>query len=76
MTPTQAATLEAIKTYCLKHYNDDFYYSTIIECYEDDELLAELKSLNVRSLNGFIEATRPVREIYADRIADAKNSAF
>ena len=68
--------VEQVQAFCLEHYADDFYYSTIIECYTDQELSEELDRLKVRTLAGFRQATAPIRDIYEDRIADARNSAF
>lgn len=68
--------LDQVKAYALDHYNDNFYYSAIVECYTDDELEAELSQLQVTTLDGFIRASSPIREVYLDRENDAKNSAF
>jgi hypothetical protein len=68
--------IEQIKTYALDHYNDAYYWSTIVECYTDAELQAEIEQSKATDLDGFIRFQAPVIDVLDDRLNHAINSVF
>ncbi len=78
---TQMALIVAVRDHALAHYEDGGW-DVIVECW-DDETIAETLSANresgrgtVRTTKGAIARMAAIVDIYADRQADARNSAF
>lgn len=62
-----------VKAHALAHYNDGGW-DVIVECY-DDEMLAEQIG-RARTAKGALAKFEAAVDIWADREADARNSAF
>lgn len=65
--------IEQVKAYALEHYEDGGW-DVVVECY-DDAMIAEVIG-KARTLKGALAKFKTVVSIYADRQADARNSAF
>lgn len=66
--------VDFIKTYALDHYEDGGW-DVIVECYTDSEIADVLDEAGAQTKWQALAAFRFV-EVYADRQADARNSAF
>lgn len=68
-----------IRAYALRHWNDAFIWSAITETMTEEELkgeVAELVSKGYDTLSKLIAYYNRIGDVFEDRIADAKNSAF
>lgn len=62
-----------IKAYALEHYEDGGW-DVIVECWEDADIARQIEGAKTRL--GAIRKMWPVVSVFADREADAINSAF
>jgi hypothetical protein len=72
--------VDAVKAHAMEHYDEDGW-SVIVECYDDEMIEEMLRKApgrgTVRTRQGAIDRVWDVAvSIYADRMADARNSAF
>lgn len=69
-----------IRAHALKHWNESWAWSTIYECYTDEELAELATEYQATTLEQFIQAHDPmasvIDEVWEDRAADAINSRF
>jgi len=77
---TDAELVEAIKAHAMAHYNDGGW-DVVIECFDDDEIV-EIFEID-RKAGKVIETAEEAIDcfaspvaVWADRQADARNSAF
>ena len=70
---TKAELVEAVKAHALAHYNDGGW-DVIVECYTDAEIADQIGG--ARTVKGALAKFRDGVSIWADRQADAINSAF
>lgn len=69
---THTATIEAMKQWSLDNYNNGA--DTMVECWSDDDYLDLITCAQDTAQAWNI--LRGIADAYADRQADAKNSAF
>lgn len=67
--------VDFIKTYANDHYEDGGW-DVIVECWSDDDILDYLLERSAESQADALYAFRNIVEVWADRQADARNSAF
>ena len=65
--------IEQVKQYALDHYTDGGW-DVIVECWSDAEIAVKIGS--AATLEEALNEFRPLVEVWADRQADARNSAF
>ncbi len=65
--------VEYVKTYAEQHYEDGGW-DVVVECYTDDEIADVLGPARTRC--EALDAFAPLVGVWADRQADARNSAF
>lgn len=65
--------LEQVKQHALAHYEDGGW-DVVVECYTDAELAEAIAGAT--TLKGALAKLQPLVEVWADRQADARNSAF
>lgn len=65
--------VEAVKAHAKAHYEDGGW-DVIVECWEDADI--EKVIAGARTERGAIRKVAVVVSVYADRQADARNSAF
>jgi hypothetical protein len=72
---TRTATIEAMKQWCIDNY--DKGADTMAECWSDSDFaeLFEFEGEAKTDAQAW-ETLRAIADIYADRQADARNSAF
>lgn len=70
---TKQELVEAVKKYALDNYNAGGW-DVIVECWSDAEIEETIGA--ARTPAGAIKKVAVIVEIYADREADARNSAF
>ena len=70
---TKQELVEAVKAHALEHYQDGGW-DVIVECYTDEEIAAEIGK--ARTVKGALAKFKDSVSIWADREADAINSAF
>jgi hypothetical protein len=72
---TRAETIQAMKDWCMENYSQGA--DTMVECWdtEDYERLFSYEGSTVTDAQAW-EILKSVAEVYADRQADARNSAF
>ena len=63
----------AIKAYALKHYSDGGW-DVIVECWSDEDIAQTIG--DATSIRDARARMMRVVDVYADRQADARNSAF
>ena len=73
MTPTKAELVEAVKAFALAHYEDGGW-DVIVECWTDEDIADRIG--RARTPGGAIAKFKGVVSVWADRQADAINSAF
>jgi len=71
---TTAELVEGVKAHALEHYNDGGW-DVIVECYTDAEIAEHIGS-RVTTVKGALAKFADAVSIWADRQADARNSAF
>lgn len=69
---TQTATMEAMKQWCIDHYDEGA--DTMVECWSDNDYLDLIQTAQNAAQAWAV--LRDVANAYADRQADATNSAF
>ena len=70
---TKAELVEAVKAHALEHYEDGGW-DVIVECWEDDQIAEQIGG--ARTVAGALKKFADIVDIWADRQADAINSAF
>ncbi len=65
--------LEEVRAYALAHYEDAYYWSMVVECYEDRELQAVIDESGATTLQGYKNYVAPVLDTLEDRWADAQH---
>lgn len=73
MSTEMTELVEAVKAHANEHYEDGGW-DVIVECWSDEEIAEAVKG--TKTTAGAIRKMRSVVGIYADRQADAINSAF
>lgn len=69
----QKTLVDAVKAHALEHYEDGGW-DVIVECWEDDQISEQIGQ--AATIEGAIEKFDTVVSVWADRQADARNSAF
>jgi hypothetical protein len=64
-----------VKAYAVEHYNDGGW-DVIVECWSDDQILEKIERHGATTRKQAIQAFVDVVDVWADRQADAINSAF
>lgn len=67
--------VDFIKGYALAHYEDGGW-DVVVECWDDAEIAEFLRENNAATPTEAVEAFDPIVGVWADRQADARNSAF
>lgn len=67
--------VKAVQEYALKHYNDGGW-DVIVECWSADEIASEVTESLCKTPEDAIKVFAPMVDVWADRQADAINSAF
>lgn len=70
---TQEELIAEIKAHAREHYNDGGW-DVIVECWDDAQIAETIGQAS--TVKGVIQKFRPLVGIWADRQADAENSAF
>ena len=65
--------VEFIKTYALRHYEDGGW-DVIVECYSDADIAEVIGKATTQA--GALTAFSHIIDVFSDRQADARNSAF
>ena len=65
--------IEQVKQYALDHYTDGGW-DVVVECWSDAEIAVKIGY--AVTLEEALNEFRPLIEVWADRQADARNSAF
>lgn len=73
MNELTKALVEAVKRHATEHYNDGGW-DVIVECWSDDELAHTIRG--AKTVRGALRKVGTIVSVYADRQADAENSAF
>lgn len=74
MTTTETKLfIAAVKAHANEHYNDGGW-DVIVECWSDGDIAKCIHG--VHTAQAAIAKVKVIAEIYADRQADARNSAF
>lgn len=71
----RADLVEYVKRHALDHISDGGW-DVIVECWDDDMIAKRLAEVNARSYRTALAAFRSLVATWADRQADARNSAF
>jgi hypothetical protein len=69
------ALVEAVKSHAQEHYKDGGW-DVIVECWTDGEIRERLTEHKAHSLAAALKAFEPLIDVWSDRQADARNSAF
>lgn len=64
-----------IKQYALDHYEDGGW-DVIVECWDDEQIADHLADYNAVDVADALDAFAPIIDVWSDRQADARNSAF
>jgi len=70
---TTTELVQQVKEYALANYEKGGW-DVIVECWDDEEIASEIGG--ARTLKGALRKMSFVIDVYADRQADARNSAF
>lgn len=70
---TKAEIIAAVKAHALANYEAGGW-DVVVECWSDEDIANAIG--RVTTVAGAIRKIRPVIDVYADRQADAVNSAF
>lgn len=65
--------IEAVKSHALAHYTDGGW-DVVVECYSDDEVAEVIGKAT--TVAGALRKFAPLVDVWSDRQADARNSAF
>ena len=71
----ETALIQALKRHAHTHYEDGGW-DVVVECFTNDEIAEVLEEAEAETLNDAIAAFSFMVDVWADRQADAKNSAF
>lgn len=72
---TRQELVKVVKAHALAHYEDGGW-DVIVECWTDEEILQVLDEDGATDEASAIDAFASLTAIWADRQADARNSAF
>jgi hypothetical protein len=72
---TTETLVSFIKAHALAHYEDGGW-DVVVECYSDDEIAQVLMANSAGTESQALRSFSSVVSLYADRQADARNSAF
>lgn len=67
--------VEAVKAHATAHY-DDGGWDVVVECWDDQQITEQIVRHAAGDATRAVAAFAPVIDVYADRQADARNSAF
>ncbi len=67
--------IQAVKNHANENYEAGGW-DILVECWEDEEIACVLKKDNCKTEKEAIDTFRPLVAVWADRQADARNSAF
>lgn len=70
---TLDALVEAVKAHALAHYEEGGW-DVVVECWDDAQIAEHVKG--TRTVTGAVGRFEGVVSVWADRQADARNSAF
>lgn len=71
---TETTTLvQQVRQYAIEHYEDGGW-DVIVECYTDDEIASQITG--ARTLSTALKRFDTLIDVWSDRQADARNSAF
>jgi hypothetical protein len=70
---TREELIAAVKAHALDHYEDGGW-DVIIECWDDEQIAEQIG--DAKTVQGALRKFEGVVGVYADREADARNSAF
>lgn len=75
MATDVSALVEAVKAHARDNYNEGGW-DVIVECWDDDRIAEVIREDAATTPAAAVDAFRPVVGVWADRQADARNSAF
>lgn len=80
ITDADKVLVEAVKAHAMAHYNDGGW-DVIVECYTDEEIVEIFEidrrfGTEIATVEQAIASVTSPVEVWADRQADARNSAF
>lgn len=67
--------VRAVKDHAVEHYNDGGW-DVIVECWGDNQIANIIEAGDAKTVKQAIKCFKPMVDIWADRQADARNSAF
>jgi len=67
--------VQAIKDHALDHYEDGGW-DVVVECWGDAEIADTIVEAGAITVADALEAFAPLIDVWSDRQADARNSAF
>lgn len=67
---------EMVYAHAVTHYNDNFGWSVIVECWTHDQIADRLIEAQAQTEKQAIAAFADLVDVWDDRYADAVNSAF
>jgi hypothetical protein len=67
--------IDAVKKHANEHYEDGGW-DVLVECWSDKDILNHLNTYGARTEKQAVESFKTVVSVWADRQADARNSAF
>lgn len=67
--------VERVRDHALERYNDGGW-DVIVECWEDQQIADRIRAAGACTVPEAIAAFAPLVDVWADRQADALNSAF
>jgi hypothetical protein len=73
VSAARQAVIDGVKAHALEHYSDGGW-DVVVEAWSDDQILDATRGS--RTVNGAVKMLSAVVDVYADKQADAKNSAF
>lgn len=69
----QQGLIKAVKDHAIAHYNDGGW-DVVVECWDDQQIAEQIAGATTEA--GAIAKLESLVSIWADRQADARNSAF
>lgn len=67
---------DMLYAHAAQHYNDNFGWSVIVECWSHGDIVERLIASKADTLDKAIAAFADLVEVWDDRYADAVNSQF
>lgn len=67
--------VEAVKAHATAHYNDGGW-DVVVECWDDQQIAEQIVQCAAGDATRAVDAFRGIVDVWADRQADARNSAF